>query len=95
MFFSGAMHMAKHIHEPITVSSQQELFDSQTLPRRFTWRGRSFEIAEVGGEWRELGRWWEGEGERRTIRAITTRGVTMDLCQDLRTGLWTLAEVQD
>ncbi|MEN6343850.1 MAG: DUF6504 family protein [Armatimonadia bacterium] len=94
-FYTGAMLMGKLINEPIQVTRQPSLFERDPLPRRFTWRGRDYLIATLGGEWRELGRWWEGEGERRYLRAVTSRGMTVDLCQDLKTGQWTVAEVQD
>jgi hypothetical protein len=94
--------MGKLINEPIAFrSGGQSLFgrsgssQKDAVPTAFTWRGREYSIEALGGEWRELGRWWEGEGERRYIRAITSRGPAMDLCQDMKTGQWMVYEVQD
>ena len=87
--------MGKLINEPIVLKPQPTLFDPRPFPTRFIWRGRQYQVQEIGGEWRTLGRWWEGEGERRYIRAITAQGLAMDLCQDMRTGQWSLYEVQD
>jgi len=72
-----------------------ELFAGYDLPRRFTWRGKLYEIRQIGGHWRRRGKWWEGKGDRRFFRVITTRGVTLDLCQDESTGNWSVATVHD
>ena len=87
--------MGKLIDEPITLRSQGTLFQQQPLPAQFEWRGRQYRIESIGGEWRTLGRWWEGEGECRFLRAVVGNGLAMDLCQNLKTGHWTLHEVQD
>ena len=91
----GAIYMGKPINEPITLDQRQAHLDQSALPSRFTWRGRSYHIESTGGEWRILGRWWEGEGEQRYLRVITPTGLAMDLCQDLKTGNWMLHELQD
>jgi hypothetical protein len=93
---TGAILMGKLINEPVIL---------QPLPKRgpqrkpesqgFLWRGRLHRIEAVGGEWRLLGRWWEGEGERRYLRAITSTGLALDLCQDLVTGRWVVHEMPD
>ena len=89
------MYMGKLIDEPITLQVQPTLFHSQPLPTQFEWRGRRYRIETIGGQWRTLGRWWEGEGECRFVRAVTPNGLTMDLCQNMKTGHWTLHELQD
>lgn len=87
--------MGKLINEPITCNFPECSGDPEAIPRQFIWRGRQYQVEAVGGEWRMLGRWWEGEGERRFVRALTGRGLAMDLCQDLSTGQWMVYEVQD
>ena len=93
--------MGKLIDEPITLKrpslrKQEPLaFATDALPRRFVWRGREYPIHSIGGEWRVLGRWWEGEGERRYLRVVTPNGLAMDLCEDVATGHWMLHELQD
>ena len=82
--------MGKLINEPIFPVG---VFHD--VPLGFIWRGRRYEVAEVGGEWRTLGRWWEGEGERRYVRILTPAGLALDLCHDMKTGLWMLHELQD
>lgn len=100
--------MGKLINEPIFFASPPAPLSFQergrkagvqtcehTIPCRFTWRGKNYRIETIGGEWRTLGRWWEGEGERRYLRAVMPGGLTMDLCQDMKTGNWMLHELQD
>lgn len=95
--------MGKIVNEPIVYqergkgAAQSSYFEESEPPppQDFTWRGRSYRVDALGGEWRTLGRWWEGEGERRYVRALTSRGQTLDLCLDGRTGQWSVYEVQD
>jgi len=83
-------------HNPqVASNSAADLFAESDLPRRFTWRGKLYEIRQVGGHWRRRGKWWEGQGDRRFFRVITTRGVTLDLCQEEGTGNWSVAAVHD
>ena len=87
--------MGKLIDEPIQLKQLPTLFEQTEVPTHLTWRGKDYRIEAIGGEWRTLGRWWEGEGERRYVRAITTTGLAMDLCHDAKTGSWMLHELQD
>lgn len=52
---------------------------------------RTYEIQEIIGEWRALGRWWEGEGERHYLRVRTTCGTILVLHYDTKTREWLLA----
>jgi len=87
--------VSKRINEPITLRRSPSLFDRNHIPTQFTWRGRDYRVQAIGGEWRILGRWWDGEGERHYFRAITPQGLAMDLCHDMQSGAWTLYELQD
>jgi len=70
-------------------------FGGYDIPRRFIWHDRQYEIRYIGGHWCRRGRWWDGEGDRRFFRVITTAGMAMDLCQDESTGRWSVAAVHD
>ncbi len=83
------------INEPIQISRKPSLFNHRLVPDRFTWRGKDYRVNQIGGEWRVLGRWGQGEGERRYVRAITSQGLAMDLCHDTGTGAWFLHALQD
>lgn len=87
--------MSKLINEPILLPRNPNLFDRTHVPTRFTWRGREYRIQAIGGEWRKLGKWWEGEGEQHYVRTITPQGLAMDLKYDTRSGAWTLYQLQD
>ena len=86
--------MPKRIMQPILLEDQ-DLFAQAPTPRQFTWRGRRYLIESLSGEWRKLGRWWKGEPERRYLRAVTPEGLAFDICQDMKTGKWTLVGMQD
>ena len=83
--------ISKTKNQPITV---REMADGH-YPRVFTWRGRDFEVVEIGGTWRLLGRWWEGDGERRFVRIITSTGACLDLCHYKSADLWQVHKVYD
>ena len=83
--------MTRAISEPILV---REMADGH-YPRRFHWRDQDFQVVEVGGAWRLLGRWWEGDGERSFVRVITDTGVCLDLCHYKSTDQWHVHKVHD
>ena len=87
--------MPRRINQPITLHQPPSLFSPSAPPTRFNWRGRDYPITSLSNEWRSLGRWWKGEAERRYLRALTPTGQAFDLCQDMKTGTWTLVELQD
>jgi hypothetical protein len=61
----------------------------------FRWRGRTYSVVDTGGNWRLLGRWWEGDGERRFVRVATSAGKTFDLCRYESTDQWHVYRVWD
>ncbi len=83
--------MSRSINEPIIVQKMAE----GRYPLAFNWRNRSFEVVETGGTWRLLGRWWEGDGERRFVRVVTDAGVCLDLCHYKSTDQWHVSKVHD
>ena len=83
--------MSKLILEPI----QTALTRGTHTPRAFCWRGRYYRILQLGGAWREPGRWWEGYGEREFYRALTDRHTVVDLCFEPRRGQWLLHSLYD
>jgi hypothetical protein len=66
-----------------------------TIPRSFNWRGKQYQVKQIGGHWRIRGRWWEAEGDRHFFRVITTNGVILDLCVDQTTGQYRVAAAHD
>ena len=80
--------VSRRVDEPVTVHLQGH------LPRAFTWRGQQLVVREVVDVWHEVGRWWEGEGEKRFVRLLTAEG-TYELCCHLDLGLWYLHRILD
>ena len=83
--------MTKSVEEPIVVRAMA----GDRYPSAFTWRERSFRVVEVGGTWRLVGRWWEGDGERHFVRVVTDAGKCFDLCRYKSTGQWHVHKVYD
>ncbi len=83
--------MTKSIGEPIEITRM----GSDRCPDMFRWRGRTYSVIDTGGTWRLLGRWWEGDGERRYVRVATSAGKTFDLCRYASTEEWHVYRVWD
>ena len=80
--------VSRRIDEPVTVHLQGH------LPQTFSWRGRQMVVQEVVDVWHEVGRWWEGEDEKRFVRLLTSEG-TYELYCHLASGLWYLHRILD
>lgn len=80
--------MSRQLDEPVTVHLQGH------LPRAFIWRGRQRVVREVVDVWHEMGRWWEGEEERRFVRLLTAEGA-YELCYHPTCGQWYLHRILD
>ena len=53
------------------------------LPRKFVWRGKEYEVAEIVEKWKDTGPCWSGSGERYVrkhwFRLRTTDGSVMKI----------------
>lgn len=76
------------ISEPITPAAGTMDVSAMTrgepgLPRKFTWRDKECEVAEVLERWKDTGPCWSGSGERYVrkhwFRVRTTDGLVMKL----------------
>ena len=91
--------MARRIDEPVQVA----LGGGGAAPAAFIWSGRRYTVERVEACWKEVGSWWDGEGERTFFR-VTARphipglrsepGV-YELRFDHGSGQWRLHEVVD
>ena len=60
--------MARRIEEPVRVTLRR----GGAAPAAFTWEGRRYAVERVEACWKEVGPWWDGEGERTFFR-VTAR----------------------
>jgi hypothetical protein len=56
--------VSKRIHEPVRVALQT----GGAAPAAFTWNGRRYLVLRVEAVWKEVGPWWDGDGERTFFR---------------------------
>ena len=91
--------MARRVDEPVQVALRQ----GGAAPAAFTWGGRRYAVERVEACWKEVGPWWDGEGERTFFR-VTARHHPPGRCAepglyelrfDHGTGRWWLHEVID
>ena len=80
--------MSRRVDEPVVVQLRD------TRPVAFIWQGRRRIVREIVEEWQEAGRWWEGEGERRFVRLLTTDSACELYCH-LPSGQWYLHRILD
>ncbi|ADU50190.1 hypothetical protein Tmar_0065 [Thermaerobacter marianensis DSM 12885] len=71
--------------------------DAQGRPAAFLWRGVRRRVVEILDEWRELGRWWEGDPpeERYVYRVRTEDGGVYEIEYRRPAGRWFLYKVWD
>jgi hypothetical protein len=78
--------------EPIAVQT-----NAQDQPVRFTWRARTYRLAQVHQRWEVDVDWWRPEGRiwRAYLAVTTTGGLLCVIYQDLENSNWFLAKVYD
>lgn len=88
--------MSRRIEQPVeVVGSLPPSGEGRDGPAAFiVWRGRRLRVLECLEEWYEMGRWWDGEGERRFVRVLTEAGI-YELGLDVATGRWQLYRILD
>lgn len=64
-------------------------------PLSFRWRGLLRRVARTADVWKDVGCWWEGEGEKVFYRLETTDGRLLELYLDRMAGKWYLYRVYD
>lgn len=82
--------MARQINAPIRVFLDQ----AQGAPLTFLWEERRYRVCCVDACWKQVGSWWDGEGERTFFRVSTEEGI-YDLAYDHASGRWSLANILD
>ena len=84
VFGSDGGQVTKRYDEPIELKSEGF---ANGAPVAFVWRGRSYEVDQHIGSWREAGEWWNGAEQRdreyhrllaRPLGALATGDVDAD-----------------
>ncbi|MGE5587347.1 MAG: DUF6504 family protein [Clostridia bacterium] len=74
--------------------SLQVVVREDRRPERFYWRRKWLRVLSIVDEWREVGDWWQGEGERRVFAVLADNGGVYELCCDEREA-WRLTKIFD
>jgi Family of unknown function (DUF6504) len=92
--------MTRQINEPIRVFLDR----AGAAPTAFLWGDRRYRVRRVEACWKQVGSWWDDEGERTFFRVSAipeardapppTEGV-YELTHDHTSGRWSLAGVLD
>jgi hypothetical protein len=82
--------MSRLIDERVVIES-----GSDGLPSRFAWRQRWHRISDVLEAWRDIGCWWNGEGEKEFYLFQADTGGIYELYHDCRLQQWHLYRVLD
>ncbi len=64
-------------------------------PLFLRWRGRSWRVTRTADVWKDVGCWWEEEGEKVFYRLEVDGGRLFEVYLDRRTGKWFLYRVYD
>jgi len=81
--------MSRIINRPVEVVS-----DELQRPTRFLWEGRWIPVYSIVRMWREIGKWWQGEGESTFYTVISRDLSVYELCNSY-TGEWQLVRIYD
>ncbi|MCR4402805.1 MAG: DUF6504 family protein [Firmicutes bacterium] len=79
----------RRINRSLQVVAREDL-----RPERFYWRRKWLRVLSIVDEWREVGDWWRGEGERRAFTVLADNGGVYELCCDEREA-WRLTKIFD
>lgn len=91
--------MARRIDEPVRVVLRQ----GGAEPAAFTWGERRYAVQRVEACWKEIGSWWDGEGEHtffrvtahHCVRGRASEAGVYELRFDHAAERWWLHEVVD
>lgn len=82
--------MTRLIEESIEVRS-----DSRDLPCFFRWRRRSFRVARILEQWKDVGTWWSGEEEKHFFRIQLETGGLAEIFRKKTGREWILYRLWD
>jgi len=83
--------MTRRIDAPVRVVLDR----SGTKPAAFLWERRCYRVRRVEACWKQMGSWWDGEGERTCFRVAVEAAGIYELAHDHETGQWFLMGVLD
>jgi hypothetical protein len=69
--------------------------DEQGTVTTFTWRKRTYHVAEVNQQWRVDANWWRRRAWRTYYKLATGTGLLVIIYQDLETQQWYLQRLYD
>lgn len=64
-------------------------------PRAFQRSGRRLKVAGTVEMWKDVGCWWEGEGEKTFYRLEMVDGCLLEIYLERQAGTWRLYRVYD
>jgi len=82
--------VSKVVNQPVLVVT-----DKKAVPRRFFWYKRWFSVKDVLEQWKDTGRWWDGEREKVFFRLQVKEGGVYELFSDIAQNQWRLYKVYD
>ena len=83
--------MTRRFHAPIRVFLNR----SGTAPAAFSWERRRYRVRRVEACWKQMGPWWDGEGERTCFRVVAEAAGVYEILHDHTNGRWFLISVLD
>ncbi len=81
------MSLSKIVDQPVLMVAERG------APKRFFWFKRWVNVEKVMDIWKEIGRWWEGDGERLCFRVLSSEGGMYEIY--IRKKEWSLYKVYD
>ena len=82
--------MSKIVDQPVLVVT-----DKKSIPSRFFWYKRWLNVLNILEQWKDTGRWWDGESEKIFYRLQVKEGGIYEIFSDIALNQWRLYKVYD
>ena len=66
------------------------LLSALGLPLRVQEPDCSYQLDQLLEQWREAGKWWEGEHQKSFFRFVADEGILLELCNNSCDDSWTM-----
>lgn len=77
--------MSRSIWRPTNV-----LLSAEGLPFQVREPDNNYQLTQLLEQWREAGKWWEGEPQKSFYRFVAEEGILLELCNSSCDDSWSM-----
>lgn len=72
-----------------------QVFKHNRLPFKIIWSEREAFVTKIIDYWKDIGDWWQGEGEKDFFRLYLDNGTLCEIYYDYQEDIWQLYKIYD